>query len=80
MKGLMDQLIPKNRIVSDKRKVLYYFRPSPNRSHIVFGGRVSLGESNPRLSGSLTILWNLLGWVLSALEQQTVRLSGIDVM
>ena len=50
-KDLMDQLMPKNRIVSDTRKVVYYYRPSPDRSRIIFGGRVSLGESDPRLSG-----------------------------
>tara|TARA_B110000285_G_scaffold234963_1_gene313933 strand:- start:2981 stop:4267 length:1287 start_codon:yes stop_codon:yes gene_type:complete len=50
-KDLMDQLMPKNRVVSDTRKVVYYYRPSPDRSRIVFGGRVSLGESDPRVSG-----------------------------
>lgn len=50
-KGLMNQLMPKNRVVSDTRKVVYYYRPSPDRSRILFGGRVSLRESNPRLSG-----------------------------
>jgi glycine/D-amino acid oxidase-like deaminating enzyme len=50
-KDLMDQLMPKNRIVSDTRKVVYYYRPSPDRSRIIFGGRVSIGETNPRLSG-----------------------------
>ncbi len=49
-KELMDQLMPKNRIVSDTRKVVYYYRPSPDRSRIIFGGRVSLRESNPRIS------------------------------
>jgi glycine/D-amino acid oxidase-like deaminating enzyme len=50
-KELMDQLMPKNRIISDTRKVVYYYRPSPDRSRIIFGGRVSLRESNPCLSG-----------------------------
>ena len=47
-KELMDELMPKGRIVSDTRKVVYYYRPSPDRSRIIFGGRVSLRESNPR--------------------------------
>ena len=42
--------MPKDRIVSDTRKVVYYYRPSPDRSRIIFGGRVSLRESNPRFS------------------------------
>ena len=49
--SLMQQLMPKNRIVSDTRKLVYYYRPSPDRSRIIFGGRVSLGETNPNLSG-----------------------------
>ena len=48
--GLMDQLMPKNRIVSDSRKVVYYYRPSPDRQRIVFGGRVSSTETNTRQS------------------------------
>ncbi|MXY34613.1 MAG: FAD-dependent oxidoreductase, partial [Boseongicola sp. SB0664_bin_43] len=44
--GLMDRLMPTNRIVSDSRKVVYYYRPSPDRQRIVFGGRVSSTETN----------------------------------
>lgn len=44
---LMDRLMPKDRIVSDSRKVVYYYRPSPDRSRILFGGRVSLRETDP---------------------------------
>jgi hypothetical protein len=29
--GLVDQLLPTNRIVSDTRKVVYYYRASPDR-------------------------------------------------
>lgn len=49
--ALMDRLMPKNRIVSDTRKVVYYYRPSPDRTRILFGGRVSLNETDPRNSG-----------------------------
>ena len=48
--GLMDRLMPTNRIVSDSRKVVYYYRPSPDRRRIVFGGRVSSTETNTRIS------------------------------
>ncbi|MEH6476518.1 MAG: FAD-binding oxidoreductase, partial [Sneathiella sp.] len=48
---LMNKLMPTNRIISDTRKVVYYYRPSPDRKRILFGGRVSLGETNPRISG-----------------------------
>lgn len=50
-KALMDRLLPTDRIISDTRRVVYYYRPSPDRSRILFGGRVSLRESNPRLTG-----------------------------
>ena len=49
--GLMDRLMPRNRIVSDTRKVVYYYRPSPDRRRILFGGRVSFSETDPRVSG-----------------------------
>ena len=49
--GMMDYLIPKNRIVSDTRKVVYYYRSSPDRQRILFGGRVSHRETDPRVSG-----------------------------
>jgi glycine/D-amino acid oxidase-like deaminating enzyme len=48
---VMDRLFPKTRIASDTRKVVYYYRPSPDRKRILFGGRVSASESDPRISG-----------------------------
>lgn len=50
--GLMDRLMPRDRVVSDTRKVVYYYRPSPDRTRILFGGRVSFGETDPRVSGA----------------------------
>ncbi|MGO1120598.1 NAD(P)/FAD-dependent oxidoreductase [Rhodovibrionaceae bacterium A322] len=49
--ALMDQLMPRNRILSDTRKLVYYYRPSPDRKRVLFGGRVSLNETNPLISG-----------------------------
>ncbi|PWV98230.1 glycine/D-amino acid oxidase-like deaminating enzyme [Hoeflea marina] len=51
--ALMDELIPRNRVISDTRRVLYYFRASPDRRRILFGGRVSMSETDPRRSGRL---------------------------
>ncbi|MGH7101805.1 MAG: NAD(P)/FAD-dependent oxidoreductase [Acetobacteraceae bacterium] len=48
---LMVRLMPNNRVVSDTRKVVYYYRPSPDGTRILFGGRVSYNETDPRLSG-----------------------------
>lgn len=50
-KDVMDRLFPTNRIVSDTRKVVYYYRPSPDRRRVLFGGRVSHQETDPRISG-----------------------------
>ncbi|WP_339756466.1 FAD-binding oxidoreductase [uncultured Hoeflea sp.] len=47
----MDRLFPTNRILSDTRKLVYYYRPSPDRKRVLFGGRVSLQETDPRKSG-----------------------------
>ncbi len=49
----MARLMPKNRIVSDTRKVVFYYRASPDRTRILFGGRVSTSETDPRISGPL---------------------------
>ena len=47
----MDTLFPTDRVISDTRKVVYYYRPSPDRTRVIFGGRVSSTETNPAASG-----------------------------
>ena len=49
--GQMDRLIPKDRVIGDTRRMVYYYRSSPDRQRILFGGRVSLAESDPLVSG-----------------------------
>jgi len=49
--AVMDQLFPTSRVISDTRKVVYYFRPSPDRRRILFGGRVSADETDTSISG-----------------------------
>jgi len=51
--GLIDRLFPTDRIASDTCRVIYYFRASPDRSRVIFGGRVSAGEIDPRASAPL---------------------------
>ncbi len=46
----LDQLMPKNRVYSDTRKMVYYYRAMPNRKGILFGGRVSLRETDLKKS------------------------------
>jgi glycine/D-amino acid oxidase-like deaminating enzyme len=48
--GLMAQLMPKARVVSDTRKLIYYYRPSPDRTRVLFGGRVAYKETDPKVS------------------------------
>lgn len=48
--NLMETLIPKARMLTDTRKLVYYYRPSPDHTRIVFGGRVALKETDPRES------------------------------
>ncbi|EEE44562.1 NAD(P)/FAD-dependent oxidoreductase [Roseibium alexandrii] len=47
---LVDRLFPTDRILSDTRKLVYYYRLSPDRKRVLFGGRVSLSETDPRNS------------------------------
>lgn len=49
-RDMIDRMFPNNRIVSDSRKVVYYYRASPDRRRILFGGRVSAAETDPRVS------------------------------
>ncbi len=49
--GLMDRLIPRDRVVNDTRRLVFYYRSSPDRTRILFGGRVSLAETDPLASG-----------------------------
>ena len=49
--ALMQKLFPNKRIVSDSRKIVYYYRPSPDYKRVLFGGRVSANETDPSVSG-----------------------------
>jgi glycine/D-amino acid oxidase-like deaminating enzyme len=40
-------LIPHGRNIVDSRRVVVYFRPSPDGERIIFGGRAALAEKNP---------------------------------
>lgn len=48
---VMDRLFPTGRIASDTCRVVYYYRASPDRARLLFGGRVSATETDPRVSG-----------------------------
>jgi glycine/D-amino acid oxidase-like deaminating enzyme len=47
---LARRLVPNNRVLSDTRKLVFYYRLSEDRRRVLFGGRVALKENNPRVS------------------------------
>jgi len=49
-KEKIDSLFPTARPVCDTCKVVYYYRASPDRTRVLFGGRVSANETNPMVS------------------------------
>ena len=51
--AMIDELFPKDRIVTDSRRLVYYYRASPDRRRILFGGRVAVAETNTRISAGL---------------------------
>ncbi|MEM7461545.1 MAG: FAD-binding oxidoreductase [Pseudomonadota bacterium] len=53
--ALMSELFPTDRAITDTRKTVYYYRPSPDRRRILFGGRVSLSEVDPLKSGPILL-------------------------
>lgn len=42
------KLFPQLRVYGDTKKVLYYFRPSPDGDRVLFGGRASFSESDAK--------------------------------
>ncbi len=46
----MAKLMPRDRVVTDTRRVVYYYRASPDRTRILFGGRVSASETDARVT------------------------------
>jgi glycine/D-amino acid oxidase-like deaminating enzyme len=44
------RLMPKARVISDTRRIVVYYRLSPDRRRILFGGRVALMETDPRVT------------------------------
>ncbi|MBO1073422.1 NAD(P)/FAD-dependent oxidoreductase [Roseomonas marmotae] len=57
--GLADRLFPQRRVVGDGRRVLNYFRASPDGTRVIWGGRASFRdataeEAAPTLHGMMT--------------------------
>ncbi len=45
-------LLPRLRVYGDTKKVLYYFRPSPDHARILFGGRASFVDADAGRAGA----------------------------
>lgn len=63
--GLMDALNPGRRMISDSKRNLFYTRPSPDGTRMIFGSRPSIRELNEReaarrLYAKLVQLWPAL--------------------
>ena len=48
--GLAEKLIPKAKVITDTLKLVVYYRLCPEHKRILFGGRVSLSETDPKIS------------------------------
>ncbi|MGF1608616.1 MAG: NAD(P)/FAD-dependent oxidoreductase [Kiloniellales bacterium] len=49
---LARRLIPDDRVITDTRKLVVYYRLSPDGTRLLFGARVSLRETDPRTSAA----------------------------
>jgi glycine/D-amino acid oxidase-like deaminating enzyme len=57
-RDVAEKLIPKGRMVVDTRRVVIYFRMSPDGRRLIFGGRAALSETDP--ARSLPHLYNMM--------------------
>ena len=60
--ALAKKLVPNNRVLSDSRKLVFYYRLSPDRRSVLFGGRVAANETDvnvsaPRLHAEMCRIW-----------------------
>lgn len=64
--ALTKELVPKGRMLADSRRVLNYFRLSPDGKRVLWGGRVGTADMDARESGlrlhrKMTAVWPQLG-------------------
>ena len=46
----------RNRVLTDTRKLVFYYRLSEDRRRVVFGGRVALKETDPKVSAPRPVI------------------------
>lgn len=49
---LIRRLFPTDRMICDSRRVIYYYRASPDGKRVIFGGRTSAGETGAHAAAS----------------------------
>lgn len=49
--AVMRRVMPKGRMIADTKRILYYYRPSPDGARILFGGRAGTTETDVQVSG-----------------------------
>ena len=59
---LVQSLIPKNRVVSDTKRVLCYYRQSPDNKRVIFGGRARFTQVTPEVSAPVLHGYMLERW------------------
>jgi len=57
---MVTKLFPKHRMIADTKKLLYYFRPSPDRTRVLFGGRARYLRHDP-VAGAAHLRRKLIG-------------------
>lgn len=60
--ALAASLIPKGRTLADSRRVLCYYRMSPDGTRVIFGGRARFTQVTPEVSAPLLHAMMLLRW------------------
>ena len=59
---LVKSLIPKGRVVSDTKRVLCYYRQSPDNKRVIFGGRARFTQVTPEVSAPVLHGYMLERW------------------
>jgi glycine/D-amino acid oxidase-like deaminating enzyme len=54
---VMRAMLPTARLISDTRRVVVYYRGSPDGTRILFGGRATLSDSPPAVFAPLLLRW-----------------------
>nr|WP_245841051.1 FAD-binding oxidoreductase [Puniceibacterium sediminis] len=76
--ALVDELFPTDRVASDTCKVVYYYRASPDRRRILFGGRVTSRETDTAEGGAL--LYNNMCRIFPQLEGRAISHSWSGIV